>query len=91
MLSILDIALGVQCQTVKQHRLWSLTRLVPASAALLAVYVLQEFTSVYRMHMLLPEDFTMRGADGSSKEEIRTGDSALRGARTLMVSVCNAQ
>lgn len=41
---------------------------------------------MYRMHMLLPEGFTVRGADGSSKEQIWTGDTALAGARAVMVS-----
>lgn len=41
---------------------------------------------MYRMHMLLPEGFTVRGADGSSKEDIWTGDTALAGARAVMVS-----
>jgi hypothetical protein len=41
---------------------------------------------VYRMHMLLPESFTIRGADGSSKEDIWTGSTALSGARAVMVS-----
>lgn len=40
---------------------------------------------MYRMHMLLPERFTMKGADGRSKEEIATGDTTLAGARTMMV------
>jgi hypothetical protein len=37
------------------------------------------------MHMLLPEKFTMRGADGSSKEEVQTRATTLAGARTMMV------
>jgi hypothetical protein len=47
----------------------------------------QEFTSVYRMHMLLPERFVMRGLNGSSQEQIWTGDMAFAGARAVMVSV----
>jgi hypothetical protein len=45
---------------------------------------------VYRMHMLLPEGFTVRGADGSSKENIWTGSTALSGARAVMVSSTQA-
>jgi len=45
----------------------------------------QEFTSAYRMHMLVPDGFTVRGVDGSNKGHIWTGDTVMAGARAVMV------
>lgn len=50
----------------------------------------QEFTSVYRMHMLLPESFTVRRADGSSDGTLWSGQTFLAGARKVMVSVVSS-
>lgn len=57
----------------------SLANGCPASPA-------QEFTSVYRMHMLVPDSFTVRGVDGKRQEQILTADTTMAGARAVMVS-----
>jgi hypothetical protein len=42
------------------------------------------------MHMLLPDSFTVRGADGRQQERIWTGDTVHAGARAVMVGACAA-